>query len=74
MLAAVTRRRLNTSGLGCAADARHQLPRARRVGGAELRPVWPLTVEQVQQLPGIETGRERVAWEAETFNLDPEEV
>jgi hypothetical protein len=36
--------------------------------------VWFSAVERVQQLPRSETGRERVAWEAETFNLDPEEV
>lgn len=40
-------------------------------GQAEPLPDRPSAVEQVQQLLGIETERERVAREAETFYLDP---
>lgn len=41
---------------------------------AELLPDRPSAIEQVQQLLGIETERERVAREAETFHLDLEDV
>ena len=41
---------------------------------AEPFPDRPSAVEQVQQLLGIETERERVAREAETFYLDPGDV
>jgi hypothetical protein len=41
---------------------------------AEHLPDRPSAVEQVQQLLGIETERERAAREAETFQLDPEDV
>jgi hypothetical protein len=41
---------------------------------AEHLPDGPSAVEQVQQLLGIETDRERAAREAETFQLDPEDV
>jgi hypothetical protein len=41
---------------------------------AEFLPDRPSAVEQVQQLLGIETERERVAREAETFHLDPEDM
>lgn len=41
---------------------------------AEPLPDRPSAVEQVQQLLGIETERERVAREAETFYLDPADI
>lgn len=41
---------------------------------AESLPDRPSAVEQVQQFLGIETERERVAREAETFHLDPADI